>query len=423
MRSSVLITSTSVVLQQCVLLTLWMVILVSSVSNDIKLPHVELQRLHVEYDIPLNYYHVQQQHDRSIQEQTNNNSTSTTTTTELIYEPIRIVFDTRVLDSLYGLGNFDVDAKIDFIKSTILPQTAARWAQHLYVPPIMDTITPITIGPQTCAGLYSDFLTSNIQFTSADLVIVVGGDPAQICSDGTLAYAFPCNIDQMFDRPITGTFNFCLDKLSSSSLQVSDGSSILERLSVSNIPAYYSIYTNATFYPERLGVSILDVTIHEVAHILGFSDLLYPYTRDEFGVPRTPRDANNNNAPIPTTRICGNGSSTFGFLPSETMIQVQQPSATDPNRYEHYFVTERVRTVSQIHFNCPTLIGGRLEDVAVGARQCYGSHWHERLYYSELLSPSVSEGSENILSLLTLAFMEDTGWYKVDCTCALIYIS
>jgi hypothetical protein len=254
-------------------------------------------------------------------------------------------------------------------------------------------------------------------YTDADIVIIVGGDPAAICDAGTLAYAFPCNIDTTFDRPITGTFNFCLAKLSSTSLQISDGMSVLQQLSASNIPAYYSQYTKATFYPASLGISILDVTVHEVAHILGFSDLLYPYTRDEFGVPRTARDAFNNNAPIPLTRICGNGSSTYDFLPSESVIQVIQPSPTDqPNRYEHYFVTERIRTVAQIHYNCSTLIGGRLEDVAVGARQCYGAHWHERLYYSELLSPTVSEGSENRLSLMTLAFMEDTGWYQVDCT-------
>ena len=387
-----------------------MVMAVPSSSLDIELPRIALQRFHVEYDIP-SKYHLQQQSDRSVQEQ-NNSSTPT-----ISYEPIRIAFDTRVLDSLYGLGNTDVDAKIDFIKSTILPQTIQKWAQHLYVPPVISSITPIVIGPDFCGGLYRDFLTFDVPFTDADLVIAVGGDPAQICSEGTLAYAFPCNIDTTFDRPITGTFNFCLAKLSSTSLQVSDGTSVLQRLSNSNIPAYYSVYTNATLYPEKLGISILDVTVHEVAHILGFSDLLYPYTRDEFGVPRTARDASNNNAPIPLTRICGNGSSTTDYLPSENVIQVVQPSpTTDPNRYEHYFITERVRTMAQLHFNCSTLIGGRLEDVAVGARPCYGSHWHERLYYSELLSPTVGEGSENRLSVLTLAFMEDTGWYKVDCT-------
>jgi Leishmanolysin len=392
--------------QQLVLLLLLMVMILVS-SSGIELPRIQLERFHVEYDIPHDY--LPQRHDRSIQEQSSN-------TTAITYEPIRIAFDTRVLDSLYGVGNTDVDAKIDFIKSTILPQTTQKWAQHLYVPPVISSITPIIIGPETCGGLYSGFLTTNVQYTDADLVIIVGGDPAQICGDGTLAYAFPCNIDTAFDRPITGTFNFCLNKLSSTSLQVSDGTSVLQQLSASDIPAYYSGYTNTTFYPEKLAVSILDVTTHEVAHVLGFSDLLYPYTRDEFGVPRTARDASNNNAPIPTTRVCGNGTSTFDYLPPENVIQVVQPSTTDPTRYEHYFVTERVRAVAQIHLNCSTLIGGRLEDVAVGARSCYGSHWHERLYYSELLSPTVSEGSENILSVLTLAFMEDTGWYKVDCT-------
>jgi Leishmanolysin len=90
---------------------------------------------------------------------------------------------------------------------------------------------------------------------------------------------------------------------------------------------------------------------------------------------------------------------------------------TDPNRFEHYVVTERVRAVSQILFNCSKLIGARLQDIDSGRDDCFGSHWHERLYYTELLSPVLNQGSENVLSLLTLAFMDDTGWYKVDCKC------
>ncbi len=375
------------------------------VSPELVLPQIDLQRFHVEYDIPKNQHH--HHHDRSIQEQTT-------------YQPIRIAFDTRVLDSLYGLGNTDVDAKIDFIKSTILPQTAQKWAQHLYVQPIISTVTPIIIGPQVCGGFYSAFLTTDLQYTGADIVIVVGGDPDQICADGTLAYAVPCNLDTTLDRPIAGTFNFCLAKVSSTSLQIGDGISPLDLLTGTNIPEYYSAYTNTTFYPENLAVSILDVAVHEVAHILGFSDILYPYTRDEFGVPRTARDTSNNNAPIPIQRTCGNGTVTLGFFPSENVVQVTQPSTADPNRYEQYFVTERVRAISQIHFNCSTLIGGRLEDISNDGRQCFGAHWHERLYYGELLSPSVSEGGENILSLLTLAFMEDTGWYKVDCKFSMV---
>ena len=374
---------------------------------ELVLPQIDLQRFHVEYDIPRNQHHDHHQHDRSIQEQPT-------------YQPIRIAFDTRVLDSLYGQGDTNVDAKIDFIKSTILPQTAQKWAQHLYVQPIVSTVTPIIIGPQVCGGLYSAFLTTNLQYTDADIVIVVGGDPDQICADGTLAYAVPCNIDTTLDRPIAGTFNFCLAKLSSTSLQIGDGMSPLEFLTGTNIPEYYSAYTNTTLYPENLAVSILDVAVHEVAHILGFSDILYPFTRDEFGVPRTARDATNNNAPIPIQRACGNGTVITGFLPPENVVRVTQPSTSDPNRYEHYFVTERVKAISQIHFNCSTLIGGRLEDISNDRRQCFGAHWHERSYYGELLSPSVNQGGENVLSLLTLAFMEDTGWYKVDCTLSMV---
>jgi Leishmanolysin len=377
-------------------------LLPSLVSPHVTLPNIELEHVAVEYDSDASIIH----DGRSLQQQIDTSR----------YEPIRIVFDTRVLDSLYGRGNTDVDTKIDVIKATILPQTAQKWSQHLYVRPILSS-TPITIDQTVCSGIYASFLTTAIPYPNADLVVVVGGDPVQICEEGsgTLAYAIPCALDTTLDRPIIGTFNFCLSQLAATALQAANGLSVLEQIGNGAIPLSYSVYTNTTFYPDRLGTSLLDVTVHEVAHILGFSSLLYPYARDENGTPRTPRDSSTN-VPIPLQRTCGNGTIAFGYFPSESVIQVTQPSPqTDPNRYEHYIVTERVRAVSQIHFNCSNLIGGRLEDIAAGRIDCFGSHWHERFYLTELLSPTVNTDSENVLSVLTLAFMEDTGWYKVDC--------
>jgi hypothetical protein len=375
------------------------------VASDVVLPQIELHKVHLEYGTNKSSNHT----DRILQDNTN-----TTTSDGLIYQPIRIVFDTRVLDTLYGQGNTEIDSKIDFIKNTILPQTSEKWLQHLYVVPVSSSV-PIIIDSNTCGGLYQPFLSTSISYTDADIVVIVGGDPAMICDTGpgTLAYAFPCNIDTQFDRPVTGSFNFCLSRLgTSTSVAVDD--SILQALSPNlDIPQFYSVYTNTTFYPERLTISLLEVTVHELAHILGFSSLLYPYTRDEFGSPRTPRDSSNN--PIMIERTCWNGSTTFDYVPPDTVVQVQT-SMYDPSRYESYFITERVSAVAQIQFNCSTLIGSRLEDLDGNSNGgCLGSHWHERDYYGELLSPVVNEGSENVLSFTTLALMEDTGWYKVDC--------
>jgi hypothetical protein len=341
--------------------------------------------------------------DRTLQTDTSNGN--------FVYEPIRIQFDTRVLDSLYGVGDTAVDAKIDFIKDTILPAAAQKWTQHLYVRP---TQFGVPIGPASCFFSYSTILTTNVTYTDTDLVIVVGGDPGGICDGGTLAYAIPCGLDVITERPIIGTFNFCLEQVTTS-VVVGGETTILDMIGGTDVTRYYSIYTNTTFQADRLGISLIDITVHEMAHILGFTSLLYAFTRDEDGLPRTARTSDG--LPIPTTRVCGNGTtSSSGFLPSENVVQVI-PSPTNSTGFEQYIVTERTRTITQMQFNCSTLIGARLEDSDL----CFGSHWHERLYFGELLSPVVSEGSENLLSLLTLALMEDTGWYRVDCTWSKLY--
>jgi hypothetical protein len=43
------------------------------------------------------------------------------------------------------------------------------------------------------------------------------------------------------------------------------------------------------------------------------------------------------------------------------------------------------------------------------------SHFDERLFYSELMGPIASEfGKSDILSPLTLALLDDSGWYQVN---------
>ena len=65
------------------------------------------------------------------------------------------------------------------------------------------------------------------------------------------------------------------------------------------------------------------------------------------------------------------------------------------------------------HFNCQSLTGARLENRPTSTDSCTGSHWDERLFLSELMGPIFS-GYTDALSPLTLAILEDSGWYKVS---------
>jgi len=78
------------------------------------------------------------------------------------------------------------------------------------------------------------------------------------------------------------------------------------------------------------------------------------------------------------------------------------------NRYAS-IVTEKVRTIARNQFDCQSLDGAQLENQPTRAESCTGDHWDERLFYPEALSGVISP-TANILSSLTLALMEDSGW-------------
>lgn len=64
------------------------------------------------------------------------------------------------------------------------------------------------------------------------------------------------------------------------------------------------------------------------------------------------------------------------------------------------------------HFACDTLDGPELENNASGCAT-FGSHWEQRLFRDERMSPQASEQND-YLSIVTLALLEDSGWYIPD---------
>jgi leishmanolysin-like peptidase len=147
--------------------------------------------------------------------------------------------------------------------------------------------------------------------------------------------------------------------------------------------------------------------VHELGHILAFAAYLYKFFRHADGTPRTPRPF------VEQPVACVDGSQIIGRAASNDTVQLVE--ALD-GRLSYIIVTPRVRQVARNQLNCQEAVGARLEDQA----GCVGSHWHERLFFGEVMSPALSVSSENVLSPLTLALMEDSGWYEVDYTGASI---
>jgi len=222
-------------------------------------------------------------------------------------------------------------------------------------------------------------------YNSTDIVIfVTAQDNAighKVCSiedNITLASATICSVDQ-FDRPIIGVINFCLDALD----------------------AYETSAVSSEYYSTT---DAIEIGIHQIGHLLGMNSEMYKYFRNpSTGLPLTKRPFMN------TTVTCASGKTLRNIiLPSCNVIK--RVDNTNEEAYE--IVTPTVRRIARNLFNCRTMTGARLETNPINEYDCFGSHWYERFYYSELFSTYFTPQSD--ISPLTLAFFEDTGWYRAN---------
>jgi leishmanolysin len=310
------------------------------------------------------------------------NSNSTLVSSANLFKPMRFTFYTQALQNARDGTN---DAKIDWYINEILPKTAAFWSSALKVVPISGNlkISAAELDSRTYCGdsvftaVPSSHMSVGVPNTDLLLYVSASSD-TRFCPPRTLAVAVPCNFDQ-FDRPIAGAINVCLNNI----VLQADGTASA---------AVMGDYT--------------DVTIHEVGHVLGLSSNSYRFYWDpNTGLPRTPRPFTSS------TVTCVDGSVQDVILPASNTLQFFNNS----NDGRHaYIVTEKVRAVARNQFDCQSVPGGQLENQQ-GGTSCVGDHWDERLYYPEAMSAVISPTS-NIFTSLTLALMEDSGWYKANYT-------
>ncbi len=122
------------------------------------------------------------------------------------------------------------------------------------------------------------------------------------------------------------------------------------------------------------------LAIHEISHILVFNRELY----DDYINPET-------NEPLGYDRVIG--SKIF-----------------ENGKKINYIKTSRVLEKSKKHFNCKNIQGIPLE--YNGGAGTAGSHWSRRYMNSDYM---IGESfGENLISDITLALFEDSGWYKVN---------
>lgn len=290
------------------------------------------------------------------------------------YQKLRIHFDTSNLDSV---DDEYYQSIVSTIKKDILPTVGETWTSALSVLPVESSLYFLdgTCGRDIKIPRQYDLDGHQ----GSDLIVFVGGfkmgDAG--CTVDTRAFGSPCLLDAATDRPIVGALWFCLDRL-------------VYDLQLQNVDK--SIITQAAN--------------HEMGHVLAMASVLYPFFRDASTPTLEPRTPDRTAKQV----TCWDGTVRTFLVPDSSTLKIDSSDDTD---HTFSIVTPTVAQVVRNHFACQTLDGAPLENHNnMNSKDCFGDHWDEQLFHTELMGGT--QAVENVLSPLTLALMEDSGWYKAS---------
>lgn len=207
-----------------------------------------------------------------------------------------------------------------------------------------------------------------------DFILFVSSLRTTHCAESNIvAYASYCQQEHALNRPVAGFANLCPGKLESD--------------------------------PQSFE-SLLSTVKHEIYHALGFSVGLFAFYRDSNGEPLTERlkhglpDYNpfNNvyqwSDKIIKSFVRKDWSVSGGYIPHEVQM----------------IVTPKVKREVRRHFKCDDLEGGEIENQ--GGEGTALTHWEKRVFENEAMTGTYTQ--HPVFSRITLALMEDTGWYLAN---------
>ena len=225
-----------------------------------------------------------------------------------------------------------------------------------------------------CSAVSGEKMAGGFGVEAKDFILYVSAVQTSHCtSANAVAYASYCQQERATDRPIAGFANICPDRLGTD---------------------------------ERHFSNLLATIKHEIYHALGFSAGLFAFYRD------------SNDAPY--TKRTQHGSPVFNealglYQWSDRVVRkvarkrwaVKQGFVS---REVNMLVTPRVKAEVRRHFACPSLEGAELENQGgVGTAL---THWEKRVFENEAMTGTYTQNP--VFSRITLALMDDTGWYRAN---------
>ena len=316
-------------------------------------------------------------------------------------QPLRIKFITTPFeDVMNDSSTTTAEEKVagQLVLDTVLPSIQEQFAETISVEPL-SSLSPdggggIDVPSNICSGVYRPYFESYYTtITDADVVIIVSsyttvtddfGNDAQWCSTDpallTLAAAISCAQDDPVlgtGRPVIGLMNICLNAVSSQPLS-----------------------------------NLEEILSHELLHVLVMSEYLFPFYRN----------AGNGYAlsdPYNIEKVeCVNDNDSIDFYEiSKNVLQSKTERILYNNRASNQLYYElTLPTVTQVvrnQFHCQSLTGARIENQPTNPNSCFGSHLDERFFQYNLMS-ALYDSTSLHFTPLTLALLEDSGWYKVN---------
>ena len=266
--------------------------------------------------------------------------------------------------------------RIESLLAEILPAVSEIWAGALSVLPSVDNIFPFQ---DTCgeATVPPQHLTQGFPDTDTLIYVTIDGPQCYTdeADDNLVSYATVCSFDQHM-RPISANIDVCLNHIDVSFGEVS----------------------------EEENLRLTSTLTIEVGKVLGLSPSLFHHFRNsETGQPFGSTEK---------TVTCVNGEEKTLSVPNVLQSSIDLGIfSSDP-----YFqvITPTVRQVIRNHFDCQTLLGARLSQGGDESSSCFGDSFDSRYHFDDDLASVPTADSAYSLSPLTLALLEDSGWYKAS---------